>query len=87
MYGTTSSMIHLYPVLAASHRKCTSQPFAPGKGCGHGVVGAVPPRVLHQGQRDSRKHGRLGVRARHSLVLEDALLPVGEGGAFATLVL
>lgn len=80
-------MVVLYPILATTHSKRTSQSLAPGQRRCHGVVGPIPAGILHQCKGDAREDRRLCVRASHGLILQDALFPVGQGGTFATLIL
>jgi len=80
-------MVILYPILATPHGKRTAQPLSPSQGRSHRIVGPIPAGVLHQSKGDAREDRRLCVRASHGLVLEDALFPVGQGGAFAALIL
>lgn len=62
-------MVH--PELAALHDEVAAEAAAPVQPLGQAVVGPVPPAVLHDGQRQPRKHPVLGVGARHGLVLRE----------------
>lgn len=77
----------LHPLLATLEGKVAAQPPAPLEVLGHGVVGGVPARVLHQRHGDPAVDGVLGVGPRHRLVLEQPLLPVGQRRALLPLVL
>lgn len=60
----------IHPELATLHHKVTAEAPAPVQPLGQAVVGSVPAAVLHDGQREARKHSVLGVGAGHRLVLK-----------------
>jgi hypothetical protein len=62
--------LRIKPLLARGHGEAAAQTAAPVQRRGQRVVSAVPPRVLHHGERHAAEHGVLRVCARHRFILE-----------------
>lgn len=63
--------LSVHPEFAALHDEVAAEAAAPVQPLSQAVVGSVPAAVLHDGQREPRKHPVLGVGARHRLVLRE----------------
>lgn len=71
--------LSVHPELAALHDEVAAEAAAPVQPLGQAVVGPVPAAILHDGQRQPRKHPVLSVGARHGLILREEER-VREGG-------
>ena len=68
--GSILFLANMDPISAAFLDEVTAESCTPFQRLRHAVVGAVPARIFHQGQAESRDHRVLCVATRHRLVLD-----------------